>query len=64
MVAVLSHETAAEVWKIADKQSALIHVSVPRKTGPVPCPEGVRVHYSVRMPAAEFKAAAGYKCLP
>jgi hypothetical protein len=62
--AVLSHDTAAEVWKISDKRADVIHVSVPRKTGPVPCPEGVRVHYSVRMPEAEFMAAIGYGMPP
>jgi hypothetical protein len=62
--AVLTHETAAEVWKISDRHSASVHVSVPRKTGPVACPEGARVHYSVRMPEAEFRAAIGYRMPP
>jgi hypothetical protein len=55
--AVLSHETAAEVWEITDQESDVIHVSVPRKTGPVTAATGVRVHYSARLPRAEFPAA-------
>jgi hypothetical protein len=62
--AVLSHETAAEVWRITDARSAVIHVSVPRKAGPVPTPAGTRVHYSARLPRAEFAAAVAMKMPP
>jgi hypothetical protein len=62
--AVLSHETAAEVWKISGEQAAVIHVSVPRKTGPVPAADGVRVHYSSRLPRGEFGPAVGYGMPP
>jgi hypothetical protein len=62
--AVLSHETAAEVWQISDTQSPVIHASVPRKAGPVARPDGVQVHYSVRMPISEFKGAPGLKMPP
>ncbi len=57
---VLSHETAAEVWGFADGPSDPIHVSVPRTAGSLPASDGIRLHYSVRLPLAEFKAAAGY----
>jgi hypothetical protein len=56
--AVLSHETAAEVWRIADEPSDLIHVSVPRRAGTFPVPPGVAVHYSARLPRAEFPIAS------
>jgi hypothetical protein len=41
--AVISHETAAELHRLTDRQSRLIHIAVPvsRKVAPVP---GVRVH--------------------
>jgi hypothetical protein len=54
---VLSHETAAEVWGFADGLSGLIHVSVPRMAGSLPASEGIRLHYSVRLPLAELKPA-------
>jgi hypothetical protein len=55
--AVLSHETAAEVWKITDRRSEVIHVSIPRLAGSPPPAAGVRVHHSARLPRAEFRAA-------
>jgi hypothetical protein len=62
--AVLSHETAAEVWGMTDERSALIHVSVPRATGSLVVPPRVRLHYSARLPEAEFPAALAYKIPP
>jgi hypothetical protein len=62
--AVLSHETAAEVWGIADERSAAIHLSVRRTAGAVKPPPGVRLHYSSRLPGAEFPAAAERKVPP
>lgn len=56
---VLSHETAAEVWEITDARTAVIHVSVPRSAGRLPPSEGIRLHYSSRLPRAEFKSAIG-----
>jgi hypothetical protein len=56
---VLSHETAAEMWGFADEQSDPIHVSVPRTAGTLPPTEGIRLHYSSRLPKAEFGAARG-----
>jgi hypothetical protein len=49
--AVLSHHTAAETWKLSDRTTALIHVSVPRQAGPLAF-AGVTVHYSSRLPEA------------
>jgi hypothetical protein len=54
--AVLSHETAAEVWGITDRPSPLIHVSVPRQAGTLTVP-GVRLHYSARLPDARCPSA-------
>ena len=62
--AVLSHETAAEVWRIADERCPVINLSVPRKTGPVPTAAGVRVHYSARLPRAEFGPAVALRMPP
>jgi very-short-patch-repair endonuclease len=49
--AVLSHYTAAELWRLSDASSSSIHVSVPRQAGPLSAP-GLVVHYSARLPAA------------
>lgn len=57
---VLSHETAAEAWGFADEPCDPIHVSVPRTAGSLPGAAGIRLHYSVRLPLAEFRPAAGY----
>ncbi len=62
--AVLSHETAAEVWGITDERSRVIHVSVPRTAGTFPVPPGVTVHYSSRLPRAEFPIAIEEKMPP
>jgi putative AbiEi antitoxin of type IV toxin-antitoxin system len=62
--AVLSHETAAEVWEITDEQSSLIHLSVPRMAGSPVVPPRVRLHHSTRLPEAEFPAAIAYKMPP
>jgi hypothetical protein len=56
---VLSHETAAEIWGFADRPSDVIHVSVPRTAGSLPASDGIRLHYSVRLPLAAFKPARG-----
>jgi len=53
--AVLSHHTAAEVWRLVDEPSASIHVSVPRQAGPLGIP-GLTVHYSSRLPGARHPA--------
>lgn len=53
--AVLSHATAAEVWKLSDEPSASIHVSVPKGAGPLSIP-GLVVHHSSRLPAARHPA--------
>jgi hypothetical protein len=58
---VLSHESAAEVWGFADGPSDPIHVSVPRTAGSLPRSEGIRLHYSVRLPLAQFKPAPGHQ---
>jgi very-short-patch-repair endonuclease len=49
--AVLSHHTAAELWKLCDDPLDPIHVSVPRQTGVLEVP-GLVVHYSSRLPLA------------
>jgi hypothetical protein len=54
---VLSHESAAEVWQFTDRPSDVIHVSVPRTAGTLPATEGIRLHYSSRLPKAAFTAA-------
>jgi hypothetical protein len=46
--AVLSHHTAAELWRLADEPAELIHVSVPRNAGIRDIP-GLVVHYSSRV---------------
>lgn len=53
--AVLSHHTAAETWKLSDRVSSSIHVSVPRQAGPLAVP-GMAVHYSSRLPEARHPA--------
>jgi hypothetical protein len=57
---VLSHETAAEAWGFADGPSALIHISIPRTAGSLPASDGIQLHYSARLPLAEFKPSPGY----
>jgi hypothetical protein len=53
--AVLSHHTAAELWKLSDEPLEPIHVSVPRDTGVLDIP-GLVVHYSSRLPQARHPA--------
>jgi hypothetical protein len=53
--AVISHYTAAEIWKLADEPSSSIHVSVPRQTGSLIIP-GLVLHYSSRLPGARHPA--------
>jgi hypothetical protein len=49
--AALSHQTAAELWKLADEPSSLIHVTIPvgRRVRKRP---GIMLHLSVRASAA------------
>jgi hypothetical protein len=53
--AVLSHYTAAEVWKLIDEPSSGIHLSVPRTSGTLHIPRVV-IHYSARLPASRHPA--------
>ena len=53
--AVLSHHTAAELWKLSDEPLEPIHVSVPRDNGVLDIP-GLVVHYSSRLPQARHPA--------
>lgn len=53
--AVLSHHTAAEIWKLSDEPSSSIHVSVPRQAGSLDIP-GLVLHYSSRLPGARHPA--------
>ncbi|HUN38214.1 MAG TPA: hypothetical protein VMU95_39995 [Trebonia sp.] len=57
---VISHETAAELFGFADGPSDSIHVSVPRTAGRLPESDGIKLHYSARLPMAVFKPAPGY----
>jgi very-short-patch-repair endonuclease len=52
---VLSHHTAAELWRLSDEPLEPIHVSVPRATGRLDIP-GLAVHYSSRLPQARHPA--------
>lgn len=53
--AVVSHHTAAELWRLSDEPSSAIHVSVPRQTGSFDIP-GLVLHYSARLPGARHPA--------
>jgi hypothetical protein len=53
--AMLSHESAAETCKLADKPSRLIHVTLPSRRWIEPIP-GLVVHYSARAEEAEHPA--------
>ena len=46
--AVLSHQTAAALFKITDKQSSLVHVTIPTSRRVVGC-DGMVVHRSARL---------------
>jgi hypothetical protein len=49
--AVLSYQTAAELWGLSDPTSSSIHVSVPRQAGTMSIP-GTFLHHSARLPSA------------
>jgi very-short-patch-repair endonuclease len=53
---MLSHQTAAELWKLADEPSSLIHVTVPGERRLVRRP-GVVLHMSARASLAIHPAA-------
>jgi hypothetical protein len=53
--AVLSHQTAAELWGLIDAPALSIHVSVSRRTGTL-YPPGIVLHYSARLPQARHPA--------
>jgi very-short-patch-repair endonuclease len=53
--AVLSHHTAAEVWRLADTPSNLIHLTVPRKAASAAIP-GLVLHFSSRLAEARHPA--------
>ncbi len=49
--AVLSHQTAAELFRITDRQSSLVHVTIPASRRVVGC-DGMVVHRSARLAEA------------
>ena len=51
--AVLSHETAAEIWELTDELSLVIHVTVPKSRSPRPL-DGIVVHRSDRVLGFRF----------
>ena len=53
--AVLSHHTAAEVWRLSDVPAGLIHVTVPRKAAASAIP-GLVLHFSSRLAEARHPA--------
>jgi very-short-patch-repair endonuclease len=53
--AVLSHYTAAELWRLADTPSSLIHLTVPRKAASSVIP-GLVLHFSSRLAEARHPA--------
>jgi very-short-patch-repair endonuclease len=53
--AVLSHHTAAELWRLSDQPLQSVHVSVPRGVG-MPDIRGVIIHYSSRLAEARHPA--------
>jgi hypothetical protein len=53
--AVLSHHTAAEVWRLSDSPSGLIHLTVPRRAASPAIP-GLVLHFSSRLPEARHPA--------
>jgi hypothetical protein len=54
---MLSHQTAAELWKLSDESSSLIHVTVPTARRVAKRP-GVALHMSARSSQALHPAAA------
>jgi hypothetical protein len=55
--AVLSHQTAGELYGLTDRPATLIHVTVPGGS-PVIRPQGVMIHYSGRLEASRHPALA------
>jgi very-short-patch-repair endonuclease len=53
--AVLSHRTAAELWRLADAAPGLIHLTVPRKAASPAIP-GLVLHFSARIAEARHPA--------
>jgi hypothetical protein len=53
--AVLSHHSAAELWKLSDAASGSIHLTVPRKAA-APAVPGVVLHFSSRLAEARHPA--------
>lgn len=53
--AVLSHHTAAELWRLSDQPLKSVHVSIPRGVG-MPGIPGVIIHYSSRLAEARHPA--------
>ena len=53
--AVLSHQTAAELYGLTDAQAPLIHLTVPNGS-PVTRPSGTVIHYSRRLEQARHPA--------
>jgi very-short-patch-repair endonuclease len=53
--AVLSHHTAAELWRLADAVPGLIHLTVPRKAAASAIP-GLALHFSARIAEARHPA--------
>lgn len=53
--AALSHQTAAELFKIADVPSSLIHVAIPHGRQ-MSCAVGIVIHRSSRLPSAVHPA--------
>ena len=53
--AVLSHHTAAELWRLSDQPLQSVHVSIPRGVG-MPDIRGVIIHYSSRLAEARHPA--------
>jgi hypothetical protein len=53
--AVLSHHTAAELWKLSDTGLDPIHLTVPRKAAPSAVP-GLVLHFSSRLAEARHPA--------
>ena len=54
--AVLSHQTAAELFKITDRQSSLVHVTIPADRHVARC-DGMVVHRSTRLAEARHPSA-------
>ena len=53
--AILSHQSAAELWRLADTPSSLIHITVPDKRRPIKR-AGIRLHLSARAATAAHRS--------